>query len=181
MPDTIDKEAADIRRTVGFADNGNVAEENSSEGEELDKTDSGSEDHGVPDASGEADAAPESAPEEELRDDGATDYEELMRLDVMELRRSFSELKSLGSITELENPMRYAELRDLGLTAKEAYLATSGSHSRRDNRGHLSSAVPRGATSPRGSMAREELSKMRELFPGLGDAEIQGLYRKVNV
>ena len=121
-----------------------------------------------------------TSPDESEESEAAPDYDAIMQADVEELRESFPELSSLQDICELQNPLRYAELRDLGLTAREAYLATA-SRARRDNRGHLTSAVPRGAGAPRGGMSRDELTHMRELFPGLGDAELQGLYRKVSL
>ena len=108
------------------------------------------------------------------------DYEKIMREDLLELKSSFSELGGIDSITELPNPMRYAALRDLGLTAKEAYLATS-ERKAKDNRSHLSSAVPGGIGAPRCNMTRSELEGARELFPGLRDGELIGLYKKVNL
>ena len=108
------------------------------------------------------------------------DYRRVMREDISELRASFSELDGITSITELPNPMRYAALRDLGLTATEAYLATSGRKTK-DNRSHLSSAVPGTIGAPRCNMTRSELEGARELFPGLRDGELIGLYKKVNL
>ncbi len=109
------------------------------------------------------------------------DYAEIVESDLRALRAAYPELGEIKSITELENPLRYAELRDLGLSPKEAYLATGGHRRRADNRAHLSSAVPRGAGSPRSNMTHAELERARELFPGLGDAELHGLYKKVSV
>lgn len=112
--------------------------------------------------------------------DAPIDYERVIREDLAELRSAFSELGNITSITELPNPMRYAALRDLGLTAREAYLATSERRTK-DNRSHLSSAVPGGIGTPRSNMTRSELESARELFPGLRDGELIGLYKKVNL
>lgn len=122
----------------------------------------------------EAEDAPEVAPEEGI------DYAELVESDIRELKRQFPELLGMVDLTELDNPLRYAALRDLGLSPREAYLATSERHGRTDNRAHLSTAVPRGAGAPRGGMSRDELYRARELFGNLSDAELQSLYRKVN-
>lgn len=125
---------------------------------------------------------------EESSDDGAKlpatdgepiDYEQLMEDDLAELRGEFPELSGIGHVSELKNPMRYAQLRDLGLTPTEAYLAARGKQERHDNRAHLRSSAPKGAHAPRGSMPRAELELARELFSGLDDSEIQRLYRKV--
>ncbi len=105
-------------------------------------------------------------------------YEKLMKSDVAELKAEFPELGDLTDIRELNAPIRYAELRDLGLSAAEAYLLTAR-RSQSDTRGHLSPAFKVGAQSPSGSMTRAELSAARDLFPELSDSEIQRLYRNV--
>ena len=109
----------------------------------------------------------------------AIDYDEIIRNDVRELRSRFPELSGILDITDLENPIRYAELRDLGLSPREAYLATSERRQRPDTRRHLSSAVPKRAAMPAG-LSQSELSDMRELFSGLSDAELNRLARRVN-
>ena len=111
---------------------------------------------------------------------GAVDYTELARADMEELRSLFPHLREKTSITELDNPLRYAALRDLGLTPKEAYLATSEPMQKYDNRSHLRSAVPKSASAPTGILTRGELEAARELFSGLSDREIQKLYKKVS-
>ena len=109
------------------------------------------------------------------------DYAAIAESDLKELKMQFPELSDVEDLTELDNPVRYAGLRDLGLTPKEAYLASGARQKRADNRSHLSSAMPRGAGAPRGGISREELYRARELFEGMSDAEIQALYRKVSV
>ena len=147
---------------------------------------------------GTPEAAEMSPTEEELSTEGAPafngeqeeprheqerasiDYAAIAESDLKELKMQFPELYDIEDLTELDNPVRYAGLRDLGLTPKEAYLATSTRQRRTDNRSHLSSAMPRGAGAPRGGISREELYRARELFEGMSDAEIQALYRRVN-
>ena len=122
----------------------------------------------------------EKIPEDTITGDKETaDYSAIIERELAELRRAFPELKDLRDITELENPMRYAALRDLGLSTREAYLATTERRIKRDNRAHLSPATPRRAGSPGGTMSREELRAARELFSGMGDGELQALYRRV--
>lgn len=109
----------------------------------------------------------------------AVDYAKIVEEDIIDLRGSFPELHSLTDITELENPLRYAALRDLGLSPKEAYLATSSRRTVYDNRSHLSGAHPKAvASAPTGGMSREEWQSARELFSGLSDGEIYELYKK---
>ena len=108
------------------------------------------------------------------------DYGEIEKQDLEELRSLFPHLKAIESITELQNPLRYAALRDLGLTPREAYMATNEPVYKYDNRSHLRSSVPKGATSPTGLLTSSELEAARELFSGLSDREIQKLYKKVS-
>ena len=124
-------------------------------------------------------AAETFADETEDKTDTGTDYEEIIREDIETLRGEFSELSALRDITELENPMRYAALRDLGLSPAEAYLATTRHTRKRDNRSHLHTAVPRMAAIPKGYMSDRELEAARELFSDMSDAEIRKLYKKV--
>ena len=110
-------------------------------------------------------------------DDGAVDYEALIREDTAVLREEFSERRDLKDITELENPLRYAALRDLGLSPVEAYLATAR-RTVRDNRSHLYSARTV-SSSQKGVMPESELQAARDIFVGVSDADIRKLYRRV--
>ena len=98
--------------------------------------------------------------------------------DFEELCQEFPELAGKNA-DELYNTERYAQLRELGLTPKEAYLATAKVRAKFDNRSHLSSAVPKGAKSPSGKMMASELRLARELFSGASDQEIIRLYKRV--
>lgn len=106
------------------------------------------------------------------------DYESLIAEDLALLRSEFPELKNVSDITELNNPLRYAALRDLGLSPTEAYLATAKRPSQ-DTRAHLKSAHGRSMTPPVNMMTQSELATARELFPGMNDAQIQQLYKRV--
>ena len=106
------------------------------------------------------------------------DYEAIIAADVSELSAEFPELNHLKDITELNNPLRYAALRDLGLTPREAYLATA-KRTAQDTRAHLRSAHGRSAAASVGMMSQDELSTARELFPSMSDAQLQKLYKKV--
>ena len=106
------------------------------------------------------------------------DYEALMASDVAELKAEFPELAAISDVTDLNNPLRYAALRDLGLTPAEAYLATAKRVSR-DTRSHLKAAHGRNAAASEVTMSPFELATARELFPGKNDAELQRLYKRV--
>ena len=116
---------------------------------------------------------------DEVAEDEPVDYAALAKADMRELRALFPTLRDKTSITELDDPLRYAALRDLGLSPKEAYLATSAATSAYDNRSHLRSAVSSSRGSSSRAMSESELKGARELFFGLSDKEIQRLYKKV--
>ena len=105
------------------------------------------------------------------------DYAAVVEEDIRTLREEFRELSTLTDICELDDPMRYAALRDLGLTPAEAYLATA-KRQKKDNRSHLV-ATRTVSASQNGSMSDAELSAAREIFVGVSDAEIRKLYKRV--
>ncbi len=106
------------------------------------------------------------------------DYEELIRADILEIKREFPEARGISEIYELDNPIRYAALRDLGLSAREAYLATQ-KRPVSDTRRHLKAAIGRGVGRDGGGMSESELRAAREIFSGLSDSEIHTLYKRV--
>ena len=113
---------------------------------------------------------PVEAPPEEIGDILASDLEEL--------KLEFSELCELCDISELNNPTRYAALRDLGLTPREAYLATCSAQ-KQDNRSHLRPTPAVNTRRPASSMTMREWQIARSLFEDMSDGEIEKLYRKV--
>lgn len=108
----------------------------------------------------------------------SADYAELLRSDMNELTKEFSANETI-KITDLKNPIRYGALRDLGLSPKEAYLASGGRKERVDNRAHLSSSVPRKMAASFSEIPKAELDTAREIFTDMSDSEIKNLYRKV--
>ena len=120
-----------------------------------------------------SDASPHDVP------DGAEiDYEALIASDVASLKAEFPELAGIKNVTDLNNPLRYAALRDLGLTPAEAYMATA-KRSASDTRSHLVSARGRSMAQDAGMMSQLELATARDLFPGRSDSELQRLYKRV--
>ena len=106
------------------------------------------------------------------------DYAKLLESDMAELTEQLSSDGPI-KITDLKDPLRYGALRDLGLSPKEAYLASGGGVERTDNRSHLFSSVP-GKTSSRFSeIPRADLYAARELFSDMSDTEIRNLYKRV--
>lgn len=129
-----------------------------------------------------AEAAEEAAEgeEEAAAEEDATDYARLAAEDLLALKAEFPALRSATSLLDLADAVRYAELRELGLSPREAYLATGGTPRRRtDNRAHLQSAVPRRSALGAELPSSEEMAEARRLFSDLTDAQIHRLYKKV--
>lgn len=120
-----------------------------------------------------------------------SEFEKLAAADLVELHTAFPETKTYGHIRELPDGIRqrYAQFRDKGLSAKEAYAAANPDGIRatvaetvkkQSNRGkdHLRSSVPKGSRDTTVSIPRKALEEWRDLFPNLSDKEIASLYRK---
>ena len=119
---------------------------------------------------------------EEITEETATEGGEVcdpLSEDIEELRRDFPELCGIESVTELQNPIRYAALRDIGLSPAEAYVLTSRAIPRPDTRAHLTSSVPKAAKSPDTTLSKREIEELRNIFGDISDADIYKLYRKV--
>lgn len=109
------------------------------------------------------------------------DYAALAARDLGEIKRLAPALAGLSHLAELPNALRYAALRDAGLSVEEAlhaachaYLAPRAA----DNRAHLRSAVPIGAAGTPSCMTAAEMREARELFGDLTEGEIERLYAR---
>ena len=91
------------------------------------------------------------------------------------LSRLFPELKN-SALSQ-----RYRELRALGLTPEEAYLATRPRPRERADSGkaHLRTTAPRRTVSRATSMSHAEMRAASELFPGMSGRDILSLYKRV--
>ena len=77
-----------------------------------------------------------------------------------------------AQVTTVENPA-------LDLPEAESEEAKADVSNPASTTLHLTSSVPRAATTPHGAMTRAQLREARELFPNLDDGEIYRLYKKV--
>ena len=127
----------------------------------------------------------ETAPagaEEPLADDRdpAPDYEALAAEDLAEIHRLVPALNGVKHLAELPNAVRYAALRDAGLSIEEALWAAChavvAGRAPYDNRSHLRSSVPRGAAGNPAAMTASEMQAAKDLFGDLSEAEIERLY-----
>lgn len=102
--------------------------------------------------------------------------ESIFEDDLRTLISEFPELNSAlrGGIST----KRYGELRALGLSVREAYLAASTPRGQ-DNRAHIISGVPSGARSPDTGMSARQMEIARSIFHNLPEQEIKRLYSAV--
>ncbi len=122
------------------------------------------------------DPCEENAEEPCTSEDEEAEIKPTLDSELEEIRREFPEIVEAMAAADAE---RYSELRAMGLTPREAYLASSTPKRPSGGRSHLRDSLPRSAKSPESNMTRRELSAARELFDGLDDGEIQRLYKKV--
>ena len=118
-----------------------------------------------------AEEAPEVAP---------VDYAVMAEEDLKEIRRLDPAYAALTHLGELPHAMRFAQLRDLGLTVEEALAASNPRFGRFDGREHLRPPTGRALTSAQEGMPGfRELEEARALFGDLDDRQIAALYRRV--
>lgn len=116
--------------------------------------------------------------------------ERMVSADMNELHSIFPETKSITKFEDIPNCRRYAELRDKGLTVKEAYSAANPDGRREAvansvkqqainaSKSHLKSNVPIASTATSLRISRAEMNQMRDLFPDKSDKELIALYKK---
>ena len=122
-------------------------------------------------------------PEDGDAEDGAAreavDYERLAAEDLAEIKRLDPAYAPATHLGELPFARRFAELRDLGLSVKEALAAAAPRFEREDGRAHLRAVAPRGARVPEGNLDRDGMKQAKLLFGNLSEGEINALYRRV--
>ena len=112
----------------------------------------------------------------------AVDYAAMAAEDLSHLQELFPSMRPYTHLSQIPNAMRYATLRDAGLTVEEAFWAACHHVMEKaptyDNRSHLRSSVPRGAAGNPSMMTASEMAMAKELFGDLTESEIQTLYHK---
>ena len=129
-----------------------------------------------------ADDSPAIAPGEQSEGEGddaqTPDYERMAREDLAAIVRMCPEYACYGHLSEIPFSRRFAELRQLGLTAEEALGAVMRKGGK-GSKGHLRTVSPRAGTDRAQGMSAGEMRAARELFGDrLSDREITELYRR---
>ena len=128
----------------------------------------------LPDSAAEAEAQ-EPIPEQDVLteppvEEEPVDYEQLAAEDLAEIKRLDPSYAPASHLGELPFARRFAELRDLGLSVKEALAAAAPRFERQDGKTHLRAVAPRD---------RDRMKEAKQLFAGLSEQEINALYRRV--
>lgn len=121
-----------------------------------------------------------------------TAFENLKKADLAALHAAYPETAEIDDVEKMENFKRFAELRDAGLSVKEAYAAANPDGIRKSasdagkksafagTKSHLKSNVPKGAKGEGVTMSPAEMNRWREMFPDKSKKEIMSLYKRAN-
>lgn len=134
--------------------------------------------------------ASEREKEDALRIVRAQQFQEKAARDLAELKASYGQLESCKDIRDIPNFDQWYKLRDMGLTAKQAFAAANPDGIReaaanaskqsaiQNTKAHLQSSVPKASAQEGIRMSRAELEQWKAMFPKLSNKEIISLYRR---
>ena len=117
-----------------------------------------------------------TAPQEE---EAPVDYEQMAAEDLAEIKRLDPSFAPAAHLGEPPFARRFAELRDLGLSVKEALAAAAPRFEKQDGKTHLRAIAPRGTRAPEGMLDRDGMKAAKLLFGNLSEREINSLYKRV--
>ena len=110
--------------------------------------------------------------------------------DMAEIEKLFPGL-SVKNLLDLKDPKRFGELRDMGLSVKEAFLATNGAmleeraaaagEKKAAGKAHLQSVAKKAGVSAASQVSRQEIENLRDYYSDdeLSDSELESLILKV--
>lgn len=112
--------------------------------------------------------------------------EQILSADLAAIKAEFKGAEKFSSVAEFPNIKKFGEMRDLGLSAVDAFRVAQpdivaesfAPRAVADSKSHLKSAVPKGARDTSITIPSGELDEYRELFPGKSDAELNALYKR---
>ena len=118
-----------------------------------------------------------------------TKFNAKIAADLAEVQAAYPDAKAYASVKDFPNFKEFGRLRDLGLSPKQAYIAShpdavrqnvaaaTRQQSLNDTKKHLKPAVSKASRDNTITMTKKELAECRDLFPGMSDKEIMKLYR----
>lgn len=127
-----------------------------------------------------APAEAETVPAEETPAEAPTpDYAAMAKEDLAEIKRIRPSLAAATHLSDLPFARRFAEMREMGLSVKEALAAADPDAVLFDGKAHLRPAVSRTASARTDGISDADLKEARAIFGDLSDREIRDLYRRV--
>lgn len=116
-------------------------------------------------------------------------FEKMAAADLAELHAAYPETLVYKHVMDMPEELfrEFANYRDMGLSAKKAYAAANpdgirstvaSSVKKADTKGHLRSAVTKGAHSVKPQITKSVMEEWRTMFPRMSDKEIVRLYQK---
>lgn len=119
------------------------------------------------------------------------EFAALAAQDLAALQSEFPETRAYKSLLDMPAEVRqeFGKLREKGLSPKQAYAAANvdgirntvaASVKKSTAKGHLQTAVPKGAKDASFRMTRAQLEEARSIFPGYSDQKIIALYKQVS-
>ena len=114
--------------------------------------------------------------------------EHMLKSDLEAIHAAFPETRQYKSILDIPNIRRFGEMRDMGLSPKEAYSAANpdlvrssaaqAAKKTSSGKDHLRSVTGRSVASKGETViSGREMRSLRDLFPGMTDAQIRKLYK----
>jgi hypothetical protein len=152
------------------SENGDVAEEGE-EGTDTDAEEADEQEDGAEEAS-----------------ESGTDFAAMAESDLSEITKAFPSL-GLKSLGDIQNIKRFAELRDKGVSAAEAFAATNAQMlmegaervgaSKATGKAHLQSVAKKAGARAASQMTSAEREAAREFFgDNVSDKELEQLFKK---
>ena len=124
---------------------------------------------------------------EDKEEDVQKEYAAMEAADLAELQKRYPDIR-LNSLRDLKNLGRYGELRDMGLSAAEAFMATNAEMlekraeetgaARAASKAHMTTVSKKSGGTNEPQMTDEELAIARDFFPDMSDEQIQKVYKK---
>lgn len=100
-----------------------------------------------------------------------------VKADIDAINIRFPDAK-ISSLEDIKNSSQYVALRDKGVSPEEAYAQVI--QPKEDGKKHMTATASKTTPSRGAQMTAFEKRAARDLFPGMSDAEIQKLYKRVS-
>ncbi|MCQ2385326.1 MAG: hypothetical protein MJ078_01425 [Clostridia bacterium] len=148
--------------------------------EPSDGTESGEKNDVLPEVQDQTEEEPEPEDEQNREEEPGYDYEKQAREDLEEIKRLDDRYGDVTHLSQLPFALRFAALRDKGLTVEEALAAATCRLPKETGKQHLRPSGGRSFGTGDIRMTGKELAAARNLFGNLPDREIISIYRRVN-